>query len=600
MLLFPLLLSLLATPQPATPSIRFPAGAGVIDVTQSPYWASPDDDRDDTQAIQQALNDYPAGNRIIYFPAGTYLISSPLQLPSPYKRIVLQGENQATTILKLRDQCPGYGDTTQPAYLYRTAALGFSADAFRNGIRDLTFDTGRGNPGAIGVQFFGSNQCQIEAVSIRSGDGQGVTGLDLGYTPDNGPGLIRHLTVEGFDTGVRLDSRVNSFTFEYLTLRHQNRYGLYNAQQVCTIRRLDSENAVPALVNCAGGVMTVIEAQLKGHGPVALINDAWLYLRAVSVEGYSQAWQGREATHIPEYASHPWAGAAGTSWQLPVAETPVLPWDPLDQWVNPEDFGADGTDDGDDTPAIQAAIDAGQPTLYFPAGRQFRIDDTLHIRGAVRRIIGTEGRLGGHGVIVFENGTAPVVRFERCYFVWGSRVTLIHRANRTLIWAHVTGPERVISEGKGDFFLEDVACGQVVFRQARQRVFARQLDTETRNAVCVQNDGAYLWVLGYKTERAGTKIASRAGAQTEVLGGHIYDNLKAGRTPPDDVESAIFTSQDAYLNLVNVRVFTSTGVYHRRYVGTERDTLMATPLPKDGFAAFSWRSAPPPLPPDSE
>lgn len=581
----------------AAQTVRFPADAGVIDVTQAPYFAQPDDDQDDTEAIQAALDAYPSGNRIIYFPAGTYLISDSLRLPAPYKRTILQGEDQATTVLKLVDHCPGYHDPAQPRYLYRTAAVGFSADAFRNGLHDLTFDTGSGNPAAIAVQFFGSNQCQIERVTLRSGDGQGLRGLDLGYTRDNGPGLIRHLTVEGFETGVYLAHRVNSFTFEHLHLRGQSRYGLDNAQQVCTIRGLVSDNVVPALVNRDGGVLTVLEAQLEGKGPVAIDNRAQLYLRDCAVRGYAQAWPGQAAGFIGEYYTQPPAGPGQTPWRLPVYETPRLPWDALDQWANPEDFGANGLDDQDDTEAIQAAIDAGKGTVYFPAGRVFYIEDTLRIRGAVRRLIGTEARLGGRGVIVFEDGPAPVVRVERCFFIWGSQVTLRHQASRTLVWAYITGPGAIISEGRGDFFLDDVACGHLEFRQAGQRIFARQLDTEGRNAVNVANHGAHLWVLGYKTERAGPKVATYAGGRTEVLGGHIYDNLKADRQPPDDMESGIFISENSYLSVVQVRAFTSTGHYHRRYVCTETDTLLAQPLSADGFATFSWRSAPPPQPP---
>ena len=59
--------------------IRFPADAGVIDVTRPPYRASGDGRTDDTTAIQQALYDYPAKNRIIYLPNGTYLVSDTLR-----------------------------------------------------------------------------------------------------------------------------------------------------------------------------------------------------------------------------------------------------------------------------------------------------------------------------------------------------------------------------------------------------------------------------------------------------------------------------------------------------------------------------------------
>ena len=78
----------------------------------------------------------------------------------------------------------------------------FPPQRFRNAIRNLTFDTGQGNPGAIGVRFNASNQGQMCRVTIRSGDGSGPIGLDMGYTSDVGPLFVKHLRVIGFDVGI--------------------------------------------------------------------------------------------------------------------------------------------------------------------------------------------------------------------------------------------------------------------------------------------------------------------------------------------------------------------------------------------------------------
>lgn len=43
-----------------------PPDAGLVDVTQPPYLAVPDDGLDDTATIQQALQDHPNANRVIY------------------------------------------------------------------------------------------------------------------------------------------------------------------------------------------------------------------------------------------------------------------------------------------------------------------------------------------------------------------------------------------------------------------------------------------------------------------------------------------------------------------------------------------------------
>lgn len=575
-------------------SIVFPPDAGIIDVSKAPYFATPDDATDDTEAIQTAFNDHPSGNRIIYFPKGTYLISKPLHFPYPFKRTILQGESEAQTVIRLQDRCPGFTNPDSPLYMLRTARLGFSADAFRNAIRNLTMDAGAANPGAIALQFFGSNQCRIEQVTLRAATGSGAIGLDLGYTPDNGPGLIRHLTVEGFDTGVSLDFKVNSFTFEHLTLKNQRVQGLYNARQVCTIRGLRSENSVPALVNTRNGVLTVVGAQLQGgkrHG-YAIRNDAHLHLRDITTTGYGKLLEesqmlGKRRQYLSSYP-------AEVPWQLPVAEPPVVGWDPLETWANPIRFGANGSDSLDDTPAIQAAIDAGYPTIYFPAGNTFLIEDTLFIRGNVHRLIGCEGRIGGKGVIVLEEGNGETVVVERLFFVWGSHITLIHRAGRPLIWSSITGPSKVVSTGSGDFFLEDVVANTFRFLNPKQRIFARQLDTEERAITNIINDGASLWILGYKTERASTKIATLNGGTTEVIGGHLYGNLKPGRTPPDDIIHPVFWVENGHLSLTQVRYFTSTGHHHRDAVWAGKngkiDTLYMGILPPDGEKVLNWQT----------
>lgn len=51
--------------------VRFPADAGIVDVTRPPYSAKGDGKTDDTKAIQQALDDHPAGGAIIYLPNGS-------------------------------------------------------------------------------------------------------------------------------------------------------------------------------------------------------------------------------------------------------------------------------------------------------------------------------------------------------------------------------------------------------------------------------------------------------------------------------------------------------------------------------------------------
>ena len=91
-------------------NLVFPPDAGVIDVTKPPYGAKGDGQTDDTQAIQQALNDHPNQGAIIYLPHGTYRIAATLKWPHgsrggmEEKNTILQGQSRDGTIIRLKDQ----------------------------------------------------------------------------------------------------------------------------------------------------------------------------------------------------------------------------------------------------------------------------------------------------------------------------------------------------------------------------------------------------------------------------------------------------------------------------------------------------------------
>jgi len=85
-----------------------------------------------------------------------------------------------------------------------TVELGAApAQGFANRLSHLTVDSGKANPGCAAVQYNSSNQGMISQVTIISGDGRGVIGLDMGYTNEVGPQLVKDVLVQGFDTGIR-------------------------------------------------------------------------------------------------------------------------------------------------------------------------------------------------------------------------------------------------------------------------------------------------------------------------------------------------------------------------------------------------------------
>lgn len=593
--------------------ITFPSDGGIVDVRE--YGAIPDDEGDDTTAIQAALDAYPNGNRIIYLPPGVFLIRDTLRWPAgesggnAQKRTILQGAGETLSLLRLPENTGGFNDGGKPKPLLWTGSA--PAQRFRNAVRDLTIEVGPRNAGAIGLQFNASNQGTIRHLTIRAADSSGKIGLDLGHCDEIGPLLVRHLTVTGFETGISTKWPVNSNTFEHVLLSNQRRLGWWNYHQMVFVRDLISENRVPSIYNekDSWGTVTLLGAHLHAINPdgntPAIHNQRQMYLRNVEILGYRLAVnhddKGRDKGDvgppglIAEDTSHKNVRSlfrevgdgtfaqAGEVSHLPVKETPEIPWgDPAKEWANLLDFGADATGAADASAALQKAIDSGAKTIYLPAGANFLFSTTVEIRGPVQRLIGLEGRFTAEGEPVWRlvDGKhpqklpdAPMVVIERMTNQSGGAEILVrHESARTLVISSATG-FAVEGIGKGDLFLDDL-CGHLNRLAPGQSAWCRQLNSEREGLKC-RNAGGKLWILGLKTEKTGTLIETTAGGITEVNGVFLYSN--SGWTAGEPA----FTVADATLNLfgVNERNFNRQPVtlWVRERQGAETRELAEMP-----------------------
>ena len=573
--------------------VTFPADSGVVNVRE--YGARGDGVTDDTAAIQRALDSYPNGSRIIYLPAGNYRISDTLKWPKgshsghSYKRTILQGQGEHLTLIRLRDNCPGYEQSGQDGKANLKAVVwtgGAPAQRFRNAVRDLTISTGSRNPGASGLQFNASNQGCVRNVTIRSEDRDGRVGLDLGHTDEIGPLLVKNVTVIGFEEGIRTWWPVNSCTFEHIRLMDQTRYGWHNYHQMIFVRDLVSSNSVPALYNRkdSWGSVTLTDSALFGVDAAdqrGIFNQRQLYVRNTRVEGYDKAIdnsdKGRDKGDITgpglirEDTSHANVASLfrndiaesgvlppdGAGLFLPVKETPKIPWgDPSREWTNVVAFGADPTGVTNSVAALQAAVDSGCPTVYLPGGCRFRFEGEVELRGPLARIIGLEGRFDGSPeqplVLRLVDGShprglpdAPAVILERYQ---ASNLEIHHESERTLVVSSCIGGY-VRGLGRGDLFVED-ACVRLNLETSGQNVWCRQLNTENTGTMLL-NNGANLWILGMKTEKIGTIIHTANGGRTEALGIFIYSNQGWDKTIP----AFVIEDSSVFLAGVNERNF---------------------------------------------
>ncbi len=536
-------------------NIIFPADAGVVNVKT--FGAKGDGKTDDTAAIQNVIKSLKA-HQTLYFPNGTYLVSSTLVYPAGkfvkrwkcvgcIRGIFTQGQSRDGTVIKLKDNAAGFHNPNSPKPVIETMA---GNQAFGYRFFNLTIDIGAGNPGASGIAYVSNNNGAIGHVRIVSSDPEkkGARGIDMSRKWP-GPALVKNVSIEGFDYGIYIQRWVYGMAFEHLTLLNQRKVGIFNKNNVIAIRGLKSFNAVPVIHNHKGS-LTVVDGEFYGgsssfsaieHVGVA---KGSLFARNIVTSGYHSAimQEGRAipGDTISEYASEPIArlfSDADTSLNLPVEETPDVPWDAennFEHWVNVGDFGAIPDDARDDAAAVQRAIDEanrkGKTTVYFPFGR-YIFTETVRVWGSVRRIIGMGALLRIKNPLMSAKG--PVFRLEQGQDVVvferfivrpherGRQFDLIeHAAANTVVFKY--------GHGRGGFYRNVVTGGRAFFEDwtsylritGPQQIWARQWNPETPTGPLTRavNNGGRLWVLLMKTEGDGVYIENKGGGRVEVLG----------------------------------------------------------------------------------
>lgn len=556
-------------------NIVFPADAGVLNVKN--YGATGNGATDDSDAIQAAI-DAAVGmyrRRTVYFPDGTYLVTKTL-VNDQYvdgkdpAGLILQGQSRAGVVLKLKNNQTPFNDPAAAKPVLDTSVTfnnntGYSNDAFCMSVQNLTIDVGQNNPGAVGIHFFANNVGRLDQVTVRSSDvdKRGKIGVYIGHHSDPGPLLVKNIEVVGFDIGIRTRFDGLSATFEHITLKSQRVAGFRNEQNVVNIRRLTSTNAVTALVNAnSGGVVCLLDSALSGgtSAKPAIDNQAGdVYLRNVSTAGYRCAVQsggvdvvaGANVTGYFSMTRHTLSAGTGKSLNLPIEETPDVGHDPdLAQWASVVAFGATNNYFyDDDTPGIQAAIDSGASTIYFPKGN-YRIKNTIILRGNVRRIVGLWSMIDPYDTLRDANPARPLFRFESSsqptvavegFFIQflanpGLFYFIDHASTKNLVLKDVWMAEGKAFRGvgTGKVFIENFLNGYdyeetntntspVWAFSPGQRVWARQINPEHGlGSTDILNNGASVWIFGIKTERPSIVAETRSGGKTEITGGLIF------------------------------------------------------------------------------
>lgn len=620
-------------------------GGRVLDVTQPPFNAKGDGKTDDTQALVAAMRfvrdhyelihgkDFSfcekMNNRnwVIYLPDGEYLVSDtvsqgwPAQainilkgwsqvqtvnVNSPEHEVQLNaggaqevysemnwairivGQSRGKTVIRLKDSAPGFGKGSEKAVV--TFYLLKEGSNVNNGnvIQNVTIDTGKGNPGAIGLKWSASNYGGIRNVAIRSADGYGRAGLLMDRR--NATSYLHDLLVEGFDVGIELTAGAETaVTLEHATLSRQRetalRVGGEKTGHVClSARKILTHDAPVALRAVHAAQVVFLDSKLTSTrdsaAAMVLETDGYLFARDVGVSGYRAAVVRHGETVlngsvIKEYASTKPVSLHGDapvqSLRLPVKDTPfVKPETDLSKWANVDVFGAAGDGITDDTAAIQRAMRSGKPVVYFPKAN-YVINGTVDIPASVREIswlfggvhrsiaaekdgpglfrvaepsaepLRLHGAITAGGVFLDHDADRPVVLedievwFHHCRDYVGKADMLFPSpaAQNTTIWrlyrnTRPAGATKEVFVNNSLFFAADDLEEKHALENVR--AWARMVNSEHIPGAQYAFRRSDAWIFGFKSENADRLFLADGHARLEVLGGSFlnWDSKKKG------------------------------------------------------------------------
>lgn len=500
---------------------------------------------DGTTDNTQALCNLPFKNKhamgTMFFPNGTYLVTDTVfvggdKFKSANKRLTLQGESRDGAIIRLADNSPGFGDPKKPKPVITFHKnKGSTGQAFGNSIYNLTVIVGKGNPGAIAVNYVNNNHGCIRNVKLQAEEGSGYAGLGLTYSWP-GPGYVKELDVQGFNYGVFSTCAQYSLVFERLRLKGQRIAGVKDSRQMLRFRNVISENSVPVFQLGGGGTFTLVNAKLNGGqaGQTAITGGTDLYLQNVSCTGYDAvvAGQGKAVDNYASRGVSDFGGGLQKPLMLKPEMTPEVDPGPVSEWVYVNGFEGGSLQD-----KFQKAIDSGARTLYLNEDEVLTVEDTIIIRGNVECIMGmgasNRGAKSFKGtdkpVFKIEDGNKKPLLIDRLPDSYGAETWMFEIASaRTVIFRNMAVAGMRNTVPGGTVFLEDIVGQRPThFSFSNNTVYARQWNPECFDATNIVLRGAKAWIFGLKTEYGQTVLDLDDGAQAEVYGLFSYHTGKA-------------------------------------------------------------------------
>ncbi len=544
-----LVLALLLPALASAQSVTYPPDSGVLNVRDARYGAKGDGRTDDTAAFQKAIAEGLFNHGVVYIPDGTYLVSDTLKWNNGDKTEIggwgpfcqIQGQSREKTVIRLKDSSKGFTDIKSPKPVIATGSSGSHGnkkykngegnEAFENHLRNFTVDVGKTNPGAIGIDYQGSNVSALRSVNIK---GNGWCGLSL-LRRDNGPALVKDLSIEGFQFGIQASQDLCHFTLENIQLRGQKQAGITIHDAVFAIRKLSSDNSVPAIRVSGVALVNLFDSTLNGISKGAAIeiegSDPKVFLTRLKTSGYkgSVEWKGELITspNINEWLNAETSGTQGPlakSLALEVRDTPDFYEEDITTWAD-----AGKPSGKDDTAAIQAALDSGKTTIWFRHAA-YRVTKPLVVPPTVKRIQGIGSSLDfittdpEQSLFYLTKGSSAdltiIDRFTlNCHHAFVAR----HADSRTLVLQDLLIFDGIAyrnEKDSGPVFIEDLTAS--VHIDHPTHFWGRQVNLESLGSPKFINRGGTVWALGWKCEGEAILAENTDGGKMELWGGLAY------------------------------------------------------------------------------
>ena len=472
--------------------------------------------------------EFAPASRIIYFPAGTYLVSDTVSYTlkdlqnrhwsKPYyeltRGIRIMGEDRDRTVIRLADHSKGFETGSGKAVVsYTNAPLACENECSNvsqlNIFTDITVDCGEGNEGAVALRFVSNNSGNVENVRLISHSSQ--IGLQLPVATE---AVFRNVEICGFDYGVFTSPATSICVFDEITFDRIN----------CACVRSSR-----AIANLFGRIE-------KRDAPMFRFEDG---VGKQFLFGEPSACKYTNENLLYTFES--------------MAEMPTV-----NHEINGEnvafvdDFGAFGDGVTDSTGAIQAAMYSGKPYIFFGEGRYF-VNGKISIPASVKlvdflfcdMVAGGQlisGELDGLFVIDEESKDLLTMRnlytFEQFY---GSFRLIKQTAKRDVYMKNLhtqTAAMYFNTAGGSNLYINNCACttgtysmDTILARIGYEPVFSKMIPYEfhgqnvvaynlnpERADVEVLNDASTLKLYGFKVEGPGTAVLTQNGGITEVYG----------------------------------------------------------------------------------